>query len=170
MAVAYGAEELPPENVAPDSQQEKSPQDEGQEASDVDDNFKDVDDDTADVDVDNSIDAPETPTKRASGIGSSGDSDGLGWAVTAALMNFRPGHSIGFNYGRMGAGWLLSPQYRQNEELSEIRYVWRYRENKTFEIRVRQRDELDQLLTAQNKRNDLDLFVRMTSRFTLLER
>ena len=69
MAVAYGAEELPPENVAPDSQQEKSPQHEGQEASDVDDNFKDVDDDTADVDVDNSIDAPETPTKRASGIG-----------------------------------------------------------------------------------------------------
>ncbi len=114
--------------------------------------------------------APETPTKQASGIGSSGDSDGLGWAVTAALMNFRPGHSIGFNYGRMGAGWLLSPQYRQNEELSEVRYVWRYRENKTFEIRVRQRDELDQLLTAQNKRNDLDLFVRMTSRFTLLER
>jgi len=43
-------------------------------------------------------------------------------------------------------------------------------DNKTFEIRVRQRDDLDPLLTAQNKRDDLDLFVRMTSKFTLLER
>ena len=55
MAVAYGAEELPSENVAPDSQQEQSPQDEGQEASDVDDYLKDVDDDTADVDVDATV-------------------------------------------------------------------------------------------------------------------
>jgi hypothetical protein len=113
--------------------------------------------------------APETPTKQAVDIGTSGDVDGLGWALTAALMNFRPGHSIGLNYGRMGAGWLLSPQYRPNEELSEIHYVWRYKDNKTLEIRVRQRDDLDQLVTAQNKRDDFDLFVRMTSKFTLLE-
>ena len=104
------------------------------------------------------------------GTGTSGDSDGLGWALTAALMNFRPRHSIGFNYGRSGAGWLLSPQYRENEELTEIRYVWRYRDNKTFEVRVRRREELEQLITAQRKRDDFDLFVRMTSRFTLKER
>jgi hypothetical protein len=114
--------------------------------------------------------APETPTNDASGIGTSGDSDGLGWAVTAALMNFRPGHSFGLAYGRVAAGWLLSPQYRQNEELKEFRYVWRYRDNKSFEIRFRQRDELDRLVAAQNKRDDFDLFVRFTSRFTLLER
>ena len=114
--------------------------------------------------------APETPTKQANGTGGSGDSSGLGWAVTAALMDFRPGHSIGLNYGRMGAGWLLSPQYRPNEELSEIRYVWRFGKNKTLEIRARRRKELDQHVTAQNKRDDFDLFVRMTSRFTLLER
>jgi hypothetical protein len=114
--------------------------------------------------------APETPTKQAMGTGNSGESDGLGWAVTAALMDFRPGHSIGFNYGRMGAGWLLSPQYRQNEELSEVRYVWRYRDNKTIEIKVRHRNELDQLVTAQHKRDELDVFVRMTSGFTLVER
>jgi hypothetical protein len=114
--------------------------------------------------------APETPTNDASGIGTSGDSDGLGWAVTAALMNFRPGHSFGLAYGRVAAGWLLSPQYRQNEELKEFRYVWRYRDNKSFEIRFRQRDELDRLVTAQNNRDDFDLFVRFTSRFTLLER
>jgi hypothetical protein len=114
--------------------------------------------------------APETPTKQGVGTGTSGETDGLGWSVTAALMDFRRGHSIGLNYGRMGAGWLLSPQYRPNETLREVRYVWRYRKNKTFEIRVRQRDDLDPLLTAQNKRDDFDLFVRMTSKFTLLER
>jgi hypothetical protein len=85
-------------------------------------------------------------------------------------MNFRPGHSIGLNYGRIGAGWLLSPQYRQNEELKEIRYVWRYRDNQSLEIRFRQRDDLDQLLTAQNKRDDFDLYVRFTSGFKLQER
>ncbi len=114
--------------------------------------------------------APETPTKQAVGTGVSGDTDGLGWAVTAALMNFRPGHSIGVNYGRMGAGWLLSPQYGANEELSEIRYVWTYRDNKTLEIRVRRREDQDRLITAQSKRDVLDIFLRMTSRFTLLER
>jgi hypothetical protein len=114
--------------------------------------------------------APETPTNQASGIDTLGDSDGLGWAVTAALMDFRPGHSIGFAYGKVAAGWLLSPQYRQNEELKEIRYVWRYRDGKSFEIRFRQRDELERLATAQNKREDFDLFVRFTSGFTLLER
>jgi hypothetical protein len=114
--------------------------------------------------------APETPTNQASGIGTSGDSDGLGWAVTAALMNFRPGHSIGVAYGKIAAGWLLSPQYRQNEVLKEFRYVWRYRDNKSFEIRFRQRDELDRLITAQDKRDDFDLFVRFTSGFTLLDR
>ena len=113
--------------------------------------------------------APETPTKQAVGTAPSGDTDGLGWAVTAALMNFRPGHSIGLNYGRMGAGWLLSPQYRPNEELFEVRYVWRYREGKTIEIRVRQRDELDQFITAQRKRDQFDIFLRMTSRFRLME-
>ena len=114
--------------------------------------------------------APETPTKQAVGTGTSGDTDGFGWAVTAALMDFRPGHSIGINYARMGAGWLLSPQYRQNEELKAIRYVWNFRKNKTLEIRARQRDDIDQLLTAQNKRDGFDLFVRMTLRFSLLER
>ena len=114
--------------------------------------------------------APETPTKLAVGTGPSGESDGLGWAVTAALMNFRPGHSIGLNYGRMGAGWLLSPQYGANEELSEIRYVWTYRDNKTIEVRFRRREDLDQLMTAQSKQNVFDVFVRMTSKFTLFER
>jgi hypothetical protein len=114
--------------------------------------------------------APETPTKQAADIGTSGNTDGLGWTITAALMNFRPGHSIGLNYGQMGGGWLLSPQYRQNEELAEVRYVWTYRENKTLEIRAGRRKELDQLLTAQNRHNDFDLFVRITSKFDLIDR
>jgi hypothetical protein len=50
------------------------------------------------------------------------------------------------------------------------RYVWRYRDNKTLEIKVRRREEPDQLVTAQNKSDVVDLFVRMTSGFTLVER
>jgi len=54
--------------------------------------------------------------------------------------------------------------------LKAIRYVWNFRKNKTLEIRARQRDDIDKLLTAQNKRDGFDLFVRMTLRFSLLER
>jgi hypothetical protein len=77
-------------------------------------------------------------------------------------MDFKPHHSIGVNYGRVGAGWLLSPQFRPNESLTEIHYQWRRSRDFAIDIRVRQREELEQLVLTDRKRKELDFFVRFT--------
>ena len=87
--------------------------------------------------------APETPTERSVGLAGDGDADGFAWNVMASLMDLWPDHSIGINYGRAGAGWLLSPQYRDNEELVEIRYLWRRRQNLAIDVRLRWRQHLE---------------------------
>ena len=93
--------------------------------------------------------------------------EGLAWNVVASLMEIRPGHSLGLNYGRTDAGWLLSPQYRENEELLEVRYLWKKSSRLTIEVRARLRKELDRLNTAVRKREEIDGFVRLTWRFRL---
>jgi hypothetical protein len=109
--------------------------------------------------------APETPTGAAADLDEAGDVDGLAWNVVASLMDIRPGHSLGLNYGRTDAGWLLSPQYRANEQLIEVRHLWKKSKRLTIEVRVRRREELDRLNTAARKRDELDGFVRLTWRF-----
>ena len=111
--------------------------------------------------------APETPTGAAVDLDEAGDVEGLAWNVVASLMEFRPGHSLGLNYGRTEAGWLLSPQYRENEELLEVRYLWKKTTRLTIEARARLREDLDRLTTAVRKREELDGFVRLTWRFRL---
>jgi hypothetical protein len=111
--------------------------------------------------------APETPTAGAVDLEEAGDVAGLAWNVVASLMDVRPGHSFGLNYGRTDAGWLLSPQYRENEELLEVRYLWKKSGQLTIEARARLREELDRLNTAVRKREEIDGFVRLTWRFGL---
>ena len=66
-----------------------------------------------------------------------GDADGLAWNVTVSIMDFVPKHSIGINYAGTDAGWLVSPEYRNNERLTEIRYMWRPNDRMTVDIRAR---------------------------------
>ena len=106
--------------------------------------------------------APETQTKAAAGLAGSGDADGLAWQLSVSLMEFKPDHSIGVNYGRVGAGWLLSPQFRQNESLMEIRYQWRKSKRLALDFRIRKRKELEQLSLSDRKREELDFFLRFT--------
>ena len=106
--------------------------------------------------------APETQTKAAAGLVGDGDVDGLAWNVVLSLMDFKPNHSIGVNYGRVGAGWLLSPQFRQNESLAEIRYQWRKSRQLALDIRIRQRKELEQQALTVGKNEELDVFLRLT--------
>ena len=94
-----------------------------------------------------------------------GDVDGLAWEVMASVMNFTPDHSIGLNYGRAGAGWLLSPQFRENDELLEIRYQWRPSRLPVLEARVRWREELERLTGALQKREQFDFYLRLTWQF-----
>ena len=108
--------------------------------------------------------APTTPTRQAAKTGTSGDTDGLAWNVSASLMEFARGHSIGLLYGRTGAGWLLSPNYRANERQIELRWSWRPDSDLVVDARVRKRSELDRLMTASQRREELDVFVRVTWR------
>ncbi len=109
--------------------------------------------------------APETPTQAAVNLAGDGDVDGLAVALTASIMDFWPTHSFGINYARSDAGWLLSPQYRDNEELVEVRYLWRKSENLVIDARVRWREELDQQTNQAQKRDEFDFFARFTQRF-----
>ena len=81
-------------------------------------------------------------------------------------MDLRPNHGIGFNYARADAGWLLSPQYRENEELVEIRYQWRKSRNLAFDFRVRGRKELERLAGESQERDETDFFARFTLGFS----
>lgn len=109
--------------------------------------------------------APETPTEAAVNLAGDGDVDGLAVAVTASIMDFWPTHSFGINYARSDPGWLLSPQYRDNEELFEVRYLWRKSEDLVIDARVRWREELDQQVNQTQKRDEFDFFARFTYRF-----
>ena len=111
--------------------------------------------------------APETPTRAAMGLPGNGDTDGLAWNLAASVMDIRPNHNIGINYGRTDAGWLLSPQYRENEELIEIRYLWRRSRRQALDIRARWRNELQQLDGTTRKQEELDFYVRLTLGFNL---
>ena len=84
-------------------------------------------------------------------------------------MDFIPGqegHNIGINYAQTGAGWLLSPQFRPNEELFEIRYQWEVDPYPLIEFRVRWREALEKRLSYQQKPEEFDLYLRMTWQFS----
>jgi hypothetical protein len=115
--------------------------------------------------------APNTQTAQAANLAA--DADGLAWDIVVSLLDFQPGHSIGVNYARTGAGWLLAPQFRPNEELFEIRYIWRPVNLKIvplLEARIRWREDLEQELTASQKRQEFDGYIRMTWEFIIKSR
>ena len=111
--------------------------------------------------------APETPTAEAVRLSDSEDIAGLLWDVALSGLDFAPGHSIGVNYARTAPGWLLSPNFRPNEELFEVRYVWRARATLFLDARARWREDLEQLVETQQRRQVFDVFVRLTWQFTI---
>jgi hypothetical protein len=111
--------------------------------------------------------APETATGAAVNLPDPGDADGLAWDVVASIMEFVPNHSIGINYAQIGAGWYLSPQFRPNDELFEIRYQWSPPRFPLLEARWRWREELEQEIGALQKRKEFDFYLRLTWRFNL---
>jgi len=113
--------------------------------------------------------APNTPSRTATGLTGTGDADGLAWNITASVMDFVPNHSIGINYAETGAGWLVSPQYTNNQRLIEIRYMWRPTDRLTLDIRGRRRVELQQRIIEDSGRDRFDFYVRFTWSFSLKE-
>jgi hypothetical protein len=64
---------------------------------------------------------------------------------------------------------FLSPQFRPNEDLFEIRYQWRPEQFPLLEARVRWREDLDQLVGTVQRRQAFDFYLRLTWEFTIKE-
>lgn len=109
--------------------------------------------------------APNTPSEVAMNTGASGDTGGLAAQVTFNFIDIVPRHSFGLVYGHVEAGWLLSPDFRNNNRLIEGRYQWRIDGNRSIEARLRERKDLDSILGAPRDRTDRDLYVRYTQKF-----
>ncbi|GAA4406919.1 hypothetical protein [Quisquiliibacterium transsilvanicum] len=109
--------------------------------------------------------APDTPTKAALRLPGSGDASGLAFQTSVNLVDFAPGHSVGLVYGQAGGGWLLSPDFGNNQELLELRYQWRLSAAQSIEARIRTRRDLEQLMDTSQRRVDDDIYVRYTHRF-----
>ena len=109
--------------------------------------------------------APNTPSRVTVGTGTSGTTGGFAWQVQLSLLDAFPGHSFAWQHGRAQAGWLISPDFRNNEVLSELRYHWKMDVRHAFTVRFRHRDEMDTLVGAARKRRDDDFFLRYTVKF-----
>ncbi len=109
--------------------------------------------------------APNTPTRAASGLSGSGDAGGMAWQVSLNLLDIRRGHGVAYQYGRAQPGWLISPDFRSNEELHEVRYEWEISEARRLTARYRDRRDLVTPVGAVQSRRDQDLFLRYSIRF-----
>lgn len=98
------------------------------------------------------------------GTGETGRADGLAWQLAASLHDIAPGHHLGLVHGQVGAGWLVSPDFRGNERQTELRYQWRVDAATSVEARVRRRTEL-RVPAGTRARVDDDAFVRITRKF-----
>lgn len=106
--------------------------------------------------------APETPTKARAGIQGSGDTSGYAYQVSFNLVNFKPNHSLGLVHGKAQAGWLVSPQFPQNESLIELRHKWQLTKKFRMETRVRNRQEIVRRIGATDRRSRYDYYIRFT--------
>ena len=79
-------------------------------------------------------------------------------------MDFRPGHSVGVNYGYAEEGWLLSPSYRPNDSSFALRYHWRPADRIQVELQGRWREEIEINGDAPRKREEFDWRLRVTWR------
>jgi hypothetical protein len=109
--------------------------------------------------------APNTPTRQGLGLPGSGDTGGVAYQVGVTLDDAIRSHRFGILYGYTEAGWLIAPDFRNNDRLLEGRYKWALARNQTLDARVRLRRDLEQLLAASQKREDIDVYVRFTWRF-----
>ena len=104
-------------------------------------------------------------TKVAANTGTSGKVGGTAAQVSFNFVDIIPHHSVALVLGRVEAGWLLSPDFRNNNTLIETRYVWKMDKKSKLAIRLRQREDLDDINGAARDRVDTDFYVRYTHKF-----
>jgi len=107
-----------------------------------------------------------TPKERVMLTGLSGDDvDGDGYQISANLFDIRPGHNLGVVYGRVESGWLIANDFRNNDELYEIRYQHHFSPSLRVAVRFRIREEIERRAAASGLQRDRDLYVRFTYKF-----
>ncbi|NOY67432.1 MAG: hypothetical protein GXP13_08485 [Gammaproteobacteria bacterium] len=109
--------------------------------------------------------ASNTQTKAAAGLPGAGDAGNNAYQVTFNWINFVPKHSVGLVLAKADAGWLLSPDFRDNTDLTEIRYKWITAKNQKFEARLRRRVDSVMKTGAIKEREDVDIYLRYTYKF-----
>jgi hypothetical protein len=107
-----------------------------------------------------------TPQRAVFGLDGAGRVGGNAWQASLNFEQFQPGHALGFVLGRAQAGWLLSPDFRNNDRLVEVRYQWRLNPNWSIEARVREREEDSVPAAASRPRRDRDAYLRLSGRFS----
>lgn len=104
------------------------------------------------------------PRKAVMQLDGSGDAGGSGYQASINLFDFLPAHHLGLVYGRAQAGWLISNDYRNNDELAEVRYQHRFTPALSLEVRYRWRRELERRIAAGQLQVDRDVYARITWR------
>ncbi len=104
------------------------------------------------------------PRPGALSLSGEGRVSGNAYQLSANLLDIVPGHHLGAVYGRAGAGWLTSNDYRNNDELFEVRYQRRFTPDLSLEIRYRWRRELEPRIGAGRLQVDEDVYARFTWR------
>lgn len=109
--------------------------------------------------------APNTPKRSVLQTGASGDADGLAAQITFNFIDIIPRHSAGLVLGRVGDGWLLSPDFDSNANTVEMRYKWALDKKQTLEARARKHEDIKQRVGSAFKREDVDYYLRYTYKF-----
>ncbi len=108
--------------------------------------------------------APIRPDAEVMATGRTGRAGGFAWHTSLTLFDLMPDHNLGIIYGQTEAGWLLSPDFRPNDNTAEIRYQRRFPGAWSFEARYRFREERRIPWDVEQGRRDADVYVRLTGR------
>lgn len=109
--------------------------------------------------------APNTPRESVVNAGTGSSADGWARTFSMNMLDFMPNHNIAFVFGRAGAGWLISPDFRNNDRLLEIRYQWRLSKTLSMEARLRRREEISLPPGVDDPRIDDDFYLRFSAKF-----
>jgi hypothetical protein len=90
---------------------------------------------------------------------------GNAWQVELDVEGPERRQSLGLVWARAQAGWLVSSDFRNNDMLGEVRWLWRIHSQFSVDARWRWRRELDIPATAARARVDRDAYLRVTWRY-----
>jgi hypothetical protein len=93
------------------------------------------------------------------------DVDGFAFQATANFLGIGGAHDLGFVHGRIGRGWLLSPDLRPDNREWEVRYRTRFTPRLGFQGRARIRERLEMPAAAERRPRDIDGYLRLDLRW-----